>query len=194
MKVAPLIVGGLIGGFVWVLALRATHAATVDAKQPGDAPPPSDNPIRGPGGVNTGETPPIYDPSGGPAPRDGQGEPVSNVQDIAAIAATSGDVVSVAVQAPIGVDGNSGAIEPMKTDPITRTILPDNDHPTGGQGTEQQSPTPSHAVDTPPPSYGDGQASYDAYLKARLGTTNGLTPLQMATYLKEAARVGGLAL
>lgn len=187
IRVGPLLVGAAVGGLVWVFALRAANAAQ---STPGGPPPPPDptpTTVRDGQGeiVASGEVGAIA------APNAGTGELATT-----AAAARDTDTVNLAAGAHVaGVDGNTGTVVPFKTDPINGTITPDVDHPAGGQGIEQQSPTPARTTDPePPPTYASGAPQYEDYIKARYGTTNGMTSAQIAEVIKEAARTGGLTL
>lgn len=187
MRVAPIIIGSVIGGLVFVFGVRATSAAARDAKPAaGGPPPPTDTPpVRDKGGSST-ETPP-FNPNGS-----GPGGPATTI-DVITAAATIPETTTILVDHPAGTDGNTGTVMPMKVDPVTATIKPDDEHPQGGQGVEQQSPAVINAAQEIP-SYANGAAPYEDYIKARLGSTNGLTPAQVSAYIREAARIGGLAL
>lgn len=196
MRPGPIVVGAIIGGLVWVFALRATNAATAKPAEPSGGTPPiapdgairdaQGNIIAMPPSPNPDETPPIISP------------PAGSTDDILAIANSATDQFAVNIGAEshaAGVDGNAGSVIPLKTDPINGTITPDLEHPAGGQGIEQQSP----AVAREPtcdavPDYADGSTAYDAYIKARVGTTQGMTTQQVSQLVGEAARMGGLAI
>lgn len=195
MKVASLVVGAVIGGAVWVYALRATSAAKRDtAGSPSESPPPPD-----PGGVvrdgqgnivsTVGMSPPIIAP---PA-----STPCNTTSNLADIAHSATDQTVVSVNATVaGTDGNTGSVLPVKTDPINKTIAIDTEHPAGGQGTDQMSATATGQSPpiVPSPSYADAMPAYTDYLAARYGTTAGMTDQQINAALQEAAAVGGLPL
>lgn len=195
MRAGPIVVGAVIGGLVWVFALRATNAATRPiADDPGGTPPPNpDGAIRDAQGnivampptKNPDETPPIISP------------PAGSTADMVTIAASATDNMSVNIAADAhigGVDGNTGVVIPIKTDPINKTLTPDMEHPAGGQGIEQQSPAVARDPEatTAIPEVSNGASAYDQYITARLGTTNGMTEQQIAMFIGEAARMGGL--
>lgn len=197
MKVGSIIVGAAIGGLVWVFALRATGKAVDGATAPGGAPPPTT--------VDSDHD----------TIRDNTGSAVSDCSDCngtsvaSSTTATPGDLATAAQSAtgmvPVnyqgdatvaGIDGNTGSTSKFVADPVNKTVTIDHNAPLGGQGVEQMSASANPNAPPQPPAYAlVGNKPYVLdYVKARIGTTQGMTAQQVNAYIMEAARIGGLPL
>lgn len=193
MRVGPLLVGGAIGGIVWIVALRTSSHAAAAAVVPG--PPPDPTPAPEPGQVRDAQGNIVGGADSGPIT-----SPAAGTGDIAATAAAAVDTTVTTLQSDkhsVAVNGQDGAAQPMRVDGETRTVVPDLISPLGGMGVEQMGASVNRSEPAIPsatalPTRATSEAMYSAYLVAASGTTNGMTKPEIAALLSEGAEMGGL--